>query len=90
MKIYSRNDKIIHGELDNNQIMVNMEMGKYFGLNPVAKRIWDIVDRPKRLDEIIDTLMDEYDVQRDICTTEVNSFLKKAIESGVIVEDESC
>ncbi len=86
---YCRNEKIIHGELDNNEIMVNLDKGKYYGLNPVAKRIWDMIAVPMGRDEIVATLMDEYEIDKERCTEEVISFLHNAKEKGVIIEDES-
>lgn len=90
MKKYCRNEKIIHGELDDNEIMVNMDKGKYYGLNLVAKRIWDMIVSPKGFDEIVEILMNEYDIDKQRCTAEVTSFLESALERGIIIEDESC
>ncbi|MCK9625818.1 MAG: PqqD family peptide modification chaperone [Bacteroidales bacterium] len=55
MKKYSRNSNIIDGELDDNQVMMHLEKGKYFGLNQVGKRIWELIEEPKSFSEIIPT-----------------------------------
>ena len=89
MERYCRNDQIIDGELDNNQVMMHLDKGKYFGLNPVAKRIWDIIEEPKSFDEIRDILLAEFNVSIEQCTSEVKSFLEKAIGFDIIKVSES-
>lgn len=88
MEKYSRNDQIIDGELDNNQVMMHLERGKYFGLNPVGKRIWDLVREPKSLGELTEVLLTEFEVTEERCQQEVLAFLDKAIECDIIVKSE--
>jgi hypothetical protein len=84
MEQYYRNSQIIDGELDDNQVMMHLEKGKYFGLNPVGKRIWDIIQQPKSFDEIVENLLNEFNVEQSRCTKEVKEFLDKAIENDII------
>ena len=88
MEKYCRSTQIIDGELDNNQIMMHLEQGKYFGLNPVGKRIWELIETPKSLQEITKVLMLEFDVTEEICTNEVIAFLDKTIKHDVVVKYE--
>ncbi len=88
MEKYRRNDQIIDGELDNNQVMMHIEKGKYYGLNPVGKRIWDILDSPKSLNEITAVLLSEFDVTESQCIKEAQIFLDKAVQSDIIKKGE--
>jgi hypothetical protein len=84
MDKYGRNDQIIDGELDDNQVMMHLDKGKYFGLDPVAKRIWQLIEEPKDINEIITVLVEEFEVSREQCTQDVQEFLKKAIHADII------
>ncbi len=84
MEKYYRNPQIIDGELDDSQVMMHLEKGKYFGLNPVGKKIWDMIAQPKSFDEIITNLLNEFNVEQNRCTNEVKEFLDKAIENDII------
>lgn len=88
MEKYSRNEQIIDGELDDNQVMMHLDKGKFFGLNPVAKRIWQLIENPKTIEEIIALLLEEYDVQETQCLQEVNEFLDKAIQCDIVIINE--
>lgn len=84
MEKFYKNQNIIDGELDQNQVMLDLEKGKYLGLNPVGKRIWDLLDQPQTFDEITNTLLKEYQVDKDTCVNELNSFIDKALKYGII------
>jgi len=85
MEKYSRTQSIIDGELDNHQVIMHIERGKYFGLNPVGKRIWTLIEEPKTFEEITSALILEYNISPDQCKTEVREFLDKGVECDIIV-----
>ena len=87
MEKYSRNQQIIDGELDDNQVMMHLEKGKYFGLNPVGKRIWDFIEEPKGFEEITQHLLSEFEVTEEQCNREVKDFLDKAIVFDIITKN---
>ena len=66
--------------------MMHIEKGKYFGLNPVGKRIWDMLEEPKSFSEITQRLLSDFDVTEEQCTREVKDFLKKAIDYDIVNE----
>lgn len=88
MKKYRRNIQILDGELDNNVVMMHPYKGSYFGLNPVGKRIWQIIAEPKDLEEIIEKLVAEFDITHEQCISEVTQFLEKAHQLDIIKVDE--
>ena len=60
---YVRNSKTISGRLHDELVMMDLDQGKYFSLNPVATRIWDLLEKPLMADELCMVLIDEYDVE---------------------------
>jgi len=88
MEKFRRNINIIDGELDGNQIMMHIERGKYFGLNKVGKRIWELVEQPRTFEEITSALLSEFDVSEIQCRREVEAFIENAVGSGIIIKDE--
>ena len=81
---YQRNNEIIDGTLEENLVMMHIEKGKYFGLNPVGKRIWELLEQPKSTEEITDILLTEFEVTPEQCTAEVQEFLDKMEKSDVV------
>lgn len=86
MEKYGRLESVIDGEIDNHQVIMHINDGKYFGLNPVGKRIWMLIEKPKTLEEITSTLLLEYNISPDQCKTEVQTFLDKCVECNIVVK----
>lgn len=86
-KIYKKSE-LVEGQLDDSQIVMDIERGKYFGLNSLGRKIWELLESPLTLDEIINRLLSEYQVSEEVCYKEVSSFINKAISLGIIEKRE--
>lgn len=84
MTKYTRNSQTISGRLHDELVMMDINQGRYFSLNPVASRIWDLLERPMLLDEICGLLMAEYQVDQGRCRDEVRDHLKMMIRLGLV------
>lgn len=60
--------------------------GNYFGMNKTAAAIWDILAHPSTIDEIVDTLVNAFDVATDQCRNSAERALAKLKEIGAISE----
>lgn len=52
-------------QLGEETIILDLESGTYFGLDPVGARIWQLMNEGKSLAEICDVMLDEYEVSRE-------------------------
>src|SRR4051812_46076177 len=71
-------------DLDGEMVILNLDSGIYFGLNPVGATIWNYIQSERSLDEIIGYLLLEYKVDRVRCEAEVRSLLQKMISQGLV------
>ncbi|HPQ29769.1 MAG TPA: PqqD family protein [Desulfobacteraceae bacterium] len=85
---YIRNSKTISGRLSDELVMMDIDKGKYFSLNPVATRIWDLLVLPLTIDELCDRLMEEYEVDAEQCRTEVTEVINEMVKLGVVLKHE--
>ena len=81
---YTRNSRTISGRLHDELVMMDLERGKYFSLNPVATRIWDLLEKEKTLDELCAMLTEEYDVESNQCMDEVRELLEEMEKLGLV------
>ncbi|MFV2103511.1 PqqD family protein [Micromonospora sp. LOL_024] len=56
-------------------VMLDPEQGAYFGLSPVASRIWELIAEPATVEGICAALHTEYGVEPDTCRHDVTAFL---------------
>lgn len=81
---FKRNTKTVSGRLHDELIMMDLEQGKYFSLNPVATRIWDLLVEPATIEELCSVLTDEFDVSEEQCRVEVSEYLEQMTRLGLI------
>ncbi len=72
--------------LEGHLLMMSLDLGKYFSLNSVGKRIWEILEYPTQPDTIVRLLVEEYDVPVQTCARQVDDFLRKLGEYGLLAD----
>jgi hypothetical protein len=86
MKKYTRKIDAISSKLQEEQVILDIEKGKYFSLNPVATLIWEILEQEFSIESICEKLLDEYDVESERCKQETNAYMQEMIKLGLITE----
>jgi len=84
-----RNPDIIAAEADQDLVMVNIAGGFYYGVTEVARVIWESIERPKKVSDLVDDLTSGYNVDRSKCEEETLLFLGNLLTEGLLqVRDE--
>ena len=86
--VISKNPAIISSKMDDEVVMMSIEKGNYYGLNPVAAEIWEMLTGPLSVQTICDRLMEDFDVDTDQCLAEVVAYLAKLGSEGLITVSE--
>lgn len=81
--VITRHPDMLSAEIGGEAVMMSIEKGAYFGLNPVATRIWDLIEQPKSLAELIAVIFGEYEVTPEQCEADVREFSADMIERGL-------
>lgn len=71
-------------DLAGEKVMVDFEAGKYFLIKGTGNDIWDMLQKEITPDEIIQSLLKEYDVPAKECEKAVMDFLSRMQELGFI------
>lgn len=67
-------------DLSGEKVMVDFESGKYFLIKGVGNDIWDMIQTDITVEEIIEKLLADYDVTREVCEKSVVEFLERLAE----------
>ncbi|MBI5539772.1 MAG: PqqD family protein [Bacteroidia bacterium] len=81
---YIRKKELLSSRMDNEIVMMHPESGKYFALNPVAARIWELMETEHSIIELVDKLQREFDVDSETCKNEVTVFIENVLEKKLI------
>lgn len=81
-------DNQVSSVLDDEEVILNLENGTYYGLNPVGARVWRLLQEPSTLTEICDALEAEFDAERERIQRDVVALLHDLKEEGLIHLEE--
>jgi hypothetical protein len=83
--VVQRRDEMLANDLsDTETVMLDIERGTYFGVQEVGKAIWEQLATPTTVDELCSHLMTEFEVDRETCHEQVQSFLGDLLEHRLI------
>lgn len=66
-------------ELDGETVILQPQSGVYFKINEVGTRIWELLDQPRDIHWLAQTLTEEFEVDPETCQKEVFAFLESLI-----------
>jgi hypothetical protein len=81
----SRNDEILHAPVGSEEVvMMSVTGGRYYGLNAVASRIWELLETPKTLAHVSAQICAEFEVDAQTCEAEVLKFVQDLVDNGLV------
>ena len=87
----SLRNELLFADLDGGEAAVlSLKNGVYYGLDPVAARVWHLLEERKRVSEVRDLLLKEFCVESDRLTRDLLELIKQWAELGLVeVPDEA-
>jgi len=82
--LYRRAEGNLIGDMGGEKVMMSVAKGKYYNLGRTGGRIWELLEQPKSLEQLVDALILEYDVEREVCEAQARSFLEHLMAEGLL------
>ena len=67
-------------------VMFHPDVGKYFALDAVGSRVWELLERPATVDELCARLTAEFDVDAATCAEQVLALVADLRASQLVEE----
>ncbi len=83
--VISRAEGFTTAAVQDELMMLNVEQGAYYSLDPIAAEIWKILEQPAQVEAITEQLQKRYAVSPEQCRADVLEFLEKLRENGMIL-----
>ncbi len=83
--VFSRVETVMSSEVGDETMMMDIDRGMYYALNPVSSRIWNLLEQPLSVGAICDRLVAEYDIEPSVCQQEVMNFLGQLLERKIVI-----
>ena len=65
-------------------VILNLESGTYYGLDPVGARMWQLLGEGKSLGEVCDVMLNEYDVARERLEADLLKLAEELANNGLV------
>ena len=66
-------------------VILDPRVSRYYQLNSVGRAIWELLKEPATQDEIVESLVRRYEIERADCEREVMEFLERLSLDGLVV-----
>ena len=70
--------------LDEESVLLNLNTERYFGLDPVGTRMWQLVTSAPTIEAAYCQLIDEFDVDPETLRSNLDELLHHLVENGLI------
>jgi hypothetical protein len=77
-------EQVMARQVGEETVILDLNSGTYFGLNPVGARIWQLLAEGKTLGEICMALQDEYEVEPARLQSDIGDLLKSLAAQGLV------
>lgn len=74
-------------ELDGEAVILNLENGVYYGLDEIGTYIWGLLQTPHTFGDLVDLLLEEYEIDRETCQRDVQALLVDMHSHGLITHE---
>jgi hypothetical protein len=64
--------------------ILQMHTGLYYGLDPVGTHVWNLIRQPRAIQEILETLLAEYEVEPANCEADLLALLENLRKENLI------
>lgn len=65
-------------------VIVDPVSGTYFGVSDHGVRVWALIQRPRRVGEVRDVLMEEYEVEADVLLADLQALIRELAQAGLV------
>ena len=76
--------EVIFQELEGEAVLLNMQSGIFFGLNPVAKRMWELLNELGQAEKVLQQLLREYEASEEQLRQDLVDFIERLKSKGLV------
>src|SRR5215218_6741371 len=79
-------DEQVSTSLGEETVILGMGDGVYYGLDAVGARVWELLATPRRVSDLVRTVVGEFDVAPEQCERDVLALLDDLAERRLVSE----
>jgi hypothetical protein len=77
--------EVLSRVLDGEAVLLHLGSGTYFGMNEVASRAWELIQKAPTVAELMSQLLEEFEVEEGQLGRDIDEFVAKLLEAKLVV-----
>jgi hypothetical protein len=82
--IQRNEERFLANSLGDEMVMMDMESGDYLGINSVGVDIWNLLEKPATVNQLLEQMLALYDIDAETCQQEVIKFLTQMQQQQMV------
>ena len=70
--------------LGTESVILELQAGTYFSVNEVGTAVWNYLQQPRHVTDVIAHIVNKYEVSPDQAEAEILSFLQSLVDKGLV------
>ncbi len=79
-----RSKECVEAELDDELVMMSIELGEFYSLGNIAREIWQMLEKPVSVEQLVGNLSSRYQVDPETCKRDVVAFISELTEHNLV------
>lgn len=83
---FSRSPDVLAQAVGDETVLLDLASEKYFGLNPVGSRIWELLGQQATLNDVLRQLCTEFDAPAERIQSDLLALTQALLDAGLLIE----
>jgi hypothetical protein len=75
---------VIYRDVSGEIVLLNLQSGVYYGLDPVGSRMWQLLMEQRPLDDVCSVMLEEYDVAAEVLRADLSRLVDELSSKGLV------
>ena len=77
-------EDVLFQDLQGEAVLLNLNSGVYYGLDPVGTRVWQLLGTHEKLADIASAVLDEFEVEKQTCEADLLALMGELEKRGLV------
>ncbi len=83
-----KNSSLVETRKNDELTILNMDNGKYYGLQDTSLEIWELLEKYNNENELLNQALNIYNDDKKIITKEIKEFISNLIQEELLIYEE--
>ena len=83
--IVAASGELVSANLDGEVVILGFQSGSYYSLDQVGASVWELLQQPRKVSQIRDAILNEYDIDTQQCEHDLLQLLNQLAERQLVV-----